>query len=256
MHDQAQMAYWQKDSKIGAIQNYNSYLPSVMDFTLHDAIETVFKEDKGDWNKGIIKVYENFTNDFLYPNIDNILIFAENHDTQRINQHYPDFKNYQLAMTLVATVRGIPQIYYGSEIGMKGDKANGDPDIRYDFPGGWNGDTNNAFSSSGRTPEQQQYHDFTAKLFNWRKTNKTVHFGRMTHYIPENNTYVYFRELAENAVMVVMNNGTEKQTLKTNRFAESIKQKFSGTEVLSGKTIDLRDEISVEGKSALIIELK
>ena len=255
MHDQAQMAYWQKDSKIGAIQSYNSNLPSVMDFTLHDAIGTVFNETKTEWDKGIIKVYDNFTNDFLYPNINNILVFAENHDTQRINQSYPDFKKYQLAMTLVATVRGIPQIYYGSEIGMRGDKAKGDADIRYDFPGGWSGDQNNAFTAGGRNADQNKYHDFTSKLFNWRKTNKAVHFGQTTHYLPENNVYVYFRQLGDDSVMVVINNSVEKQIITTGRFAESIKKHLSAKEVLSGTVYDLRSEISIEAQSALILEL-
>ncbi len=85
MQNQAHMAYWQKDSKISAIQNYNSYLPSVMDFTLHDAFGSVFNEDESTWDKGLIKVYENFTNDFLYPNPNNIMTFLENHDTNRFN---------------------------------------------------------------------------------------------------------------------------------------------------------------------------
>ncbi|HEX8270044.1 MAG TPA: glycoside hydrolase family 13 protein [Flavobacterium sp.] len=256
MRDQAQMAYWQKDSKIGAIQNYNSYLPSVMDFTLHTAFGEVFNEDKASWDKGMIKVYDNFTNDFLYPNIDNILIFAENHDTQRFNHRYPDFKNYQIAMTILATVRGIPQIYYGSEIGMKGDKGKGDADIRYDFPGGWNGDTNNAFTTSGRTAEQQKYHDFTAKLFNWRKTNPAVHFGKMTHYLPENNVYVYFRQQDKNAVMVVVNNGTEKQLVKTDKYKQNIAGHQLAKEALTGTIFDLKTEISIEPKAALILELQ
>ncbi|HEU0136462.1 MAG TPA: glycoside hydrolase family 13 protein [Flavobacterium sp.] len=255
MNDQAQMAYWQKDSKISAIQNYNSNLPSVMDFTLFNAIEKGFNEDKGEWDKGVVRFYENFTNDFLYPNIDNILIFAENHDTQRINYHYLDFRKYQLAMTLIATVRGIPQIYYGSEIAMKGDKAKGDADIRYDFPGGWSGDANNAFTKSGRTAEQQKYYDFTSKLFNWRKTNDAVHFGKMTHYIPENNIYVYFRESENNTVMVVINNNDSEQTIKTTRFAENIRTKTSGKDVISGTTLNL-GELKIGAKSALILELK
>ena len=255
MQDQAQMAYWQKDSKIGAIQNYNSHLPSVMDFTLFNAIEKVFNEDKGEWDKGMVKVYDNFTNDFLYPNIDNILIFAENHDTQRINQHYPDFKKYQLAMTLIATVRGIPQLYYGSEIGMAGNKDKGDGDIRHDFPGGWNGDANNAFTEAGRTADQQKYFDFTSKLFNWRKTNSAVHFGKMTHYLPENNVYVYFRYDDSKTVMVLINNSPEKQTLKTNRFSQNIKNFKTGKEILTNQNIDLSNEISIEPKSALILEL-
>ena len=256
MNDQAQMAYWQKDSKIGAIQSYNSHLPSVMDFTLHSALGSVFNEDKGEWDKGIIKVYDNFTNDFLYPNINNILVFAENHDTNRLNQNYKnDFKKYQMAMAMVATVRGIPQIYYGSEIGMAGDKGQGDGDIRRDFPGGWNGDTNNAFTATGRTAEQKQFFDFTAKLFNWRKGKSVIHSGKTTHYIPENNVYVYFRHNDSETVMVIINNNPEKQSIKTTRFNENIRNFKSGKDVLTNATFDVKNDISIEGKSVFILEL-
>lgn len=256
MHDQAQMAYWQKDSKIGAIQNFNSHLPSVMDFTLHDAIGTVFNEDQASWDKGIIKVYENFTNDFLYPNSDNLLVFIENHDTQRFNHLYPDFKKYQMAMTLISTIRGIPQIYYGSEIGMAGNKDKGDAEIRQDFPGGWNGDKNNAFTASGRTDVQKKYFDFTSKLLNWRKNKSVIHSGKTTHYIPENNVYVYFRYDEKESVMVIINNNPDKQTIKTNRFLENIKNYKSGKDALGNASFDLKNDISIEGKSALILELK
>ena len=258
MYDQAQMAYWQKDSKIGAIQSYNSNLPSVMDFTLQEAIANgVFNEDKQEWRNGMVKVYENFNNDFLYPNINNLLVFFENHDTNRLNEAYKnDFKKYQMAMTLIATVRGIPQIYYGSEIGMAGDKGKGDGDIRRDFPGGWNGDTNNAFNKAGRTEEQNKFYDFTTKLLNWRKTKDVIHFGKTTHYVPENNVYVYFRYNENESVMVVVNNNAEKQTFKTNRFAENIKNYQSGKDIFTETTFDLNNDITIEGKSVLILELK
>lgn len=255
MHSQAQMAYWQKDSKIGAIESYNSYLPSVMDFTLHDAFGTVFNEDKASWDKGIIKIYDNFTNDFLYPNPNNLLTFIENHDTQRFNHLYNDINKYKMALTLIATIRGIPQVYYGSEIGMKGNKDNGDADIRHDFPGGWNGDSNNAFTMAGRTSEQDAYHQFTAQLFNWRKTKQVIHTGKTTHYIPENNVYVYFRYNETESVMVVINNSSEKQTFKTNRFQENILKYKNGTDVLSNKTFNLQNDITIEAKSSLILEL-
>ena len=267
MYDQAQMAYWQKDSKIGAIQSYNSNLPSVMDFTLQEAIANgVFNEDKQEWRNGMVKVYENFNNDFLYPNINNLLVFFENHDTNRLNEAYKnDFKKYQMAMTLIATVRGIPQIYYGSEIGMAGDKGKGDGDIRRDFPGGWNGDTNNAFTKAGRTEEQNKFHDFTARLLNWRKTKNVIHFGKTTHYVPENNVYVYFRyndpsdsepAKQKESVMVVVNNSNEKQTFKTNRFLENIKNYQSGKDIFTETTFDLKNDITIEGKSVLVLELK
>lgn len=258
MHDQAQMAYWQKDSKIGAIENYNSYLPSVMDFTLHNATSVVFNENEAAWDKGMVRIYDNFTNDFLYPNINNIMTFVENHDTNRFNEIYKnDFKKYQMAMALISTVRGTPQIYYGSEIGMSGNKdKNGDAAIRQDFPGGWNGDTNNAFTKEGRTPEQQKYFEFTSKLFSWRKTSEVIHFGKMKHYIPEKNVYVYFRYNDQKSVMVVINNSSESQTIKTGRFQESLQNYTSGNDIITGKSIDLKNDIVIESQSFLILEMK
>jgi glycosidase len=257
MHNQAQMAYWQKDSKIGAIQNYNSNLPTVMDFTLHDALGTVFNEDDGSWDKGMVKIYDNFSNDFLYPNPNNILVFAENHDTNRINEVYKnDFKKYQMTMALIATVRGIPQLYYGSEIGMSGDKDKGDANIRQDFPGGWLGDQNNAFIKEGRTELQNEYFDFTSKLFNWRKANEAVHFGKMTHYIPENNVYVYFRYTDKKTVMMIINNSNDSTSIKTDRFQENIKNYQNGKDILTDNSYNIASEIAIDSKSVLILELK
>jgi glycosidase len=257
MHDQAQISYWQKNSPIAKIQSYNSYLPSVMDFTLHDTFGSVFNEDKTNWNDGMFKVYENFVNDFLYDNPNNLLTFVENHDTNRFNQIYKnDFKKYKMAMTLLATVRGIPQLYYGSEIGMAGDKGKGDADIRQDFPGGWNGDANNAFTKQGRTAEQQKFFEFSSKLFTWRKSKEVIHSGKMTHYLPDNNVYVYFRHNDKETVMVIVNNAPDTQKINSTRFQENIKSFISGVDILSGKTIDLKNEITIEGKSALILELK
>ena len=257
MHDQAQMSYWQKDSPIAKIQSYNSYLPSVMDFTLHDAFGNVFNEDKAGWNDGVIKFYDNFTNDFLYANPNNLLIFLENHDTGRFNQIYKnDFAKYQLGITLLATTRGIPQLYYGSEIGMAGDKGKGDADIRQDFPGGWKGDSNNAFTNSGRTEMQKKFFDFTKKVLNWRKNKEVIHTGKLMHYIPENNVYVYFRYNDKESVMVVINNDVNKHQIKNSHFGENLKNYNSGIDVISGRKIDLKQDILIEGKSSLILELK
>ncbi len=256
MHDQAQISYWQKDSPIAKIQSYNSYCPSVMDFTLHDVFGNVFNEDNPSWNNGVIKFYENFVNDFLYANPNNLLIFLENHDTGRFNEIYKnDFKKYQLGMTILATMRGIPQIYYGTEIGMAGDKGKGDADIRQDFPGGWKNDTNNAFTSSGRTAIQKQYFDFSKKLLNWRKDKEVIHTGKLTHYIPENNVYVYFRHNDKESVMIILNNSNEKQTLNLGRFQENIHNYTNSKDLLTNKTFDLNKEIAIESKSVLILEL-
>ncbi len=256
LHNQAQIAYWQKDSKIGALQNFNSYCPSVMDFTLHDAIGVMFKEDNASWNDGMIKAYDNFVNDFLYQDIDNLMVFAENHDTGRINEIYNgSLDHYKLAMTLVATTRGTPQIYYGSEIGMRGDKGKGDGAIRQDFPGGWATDANNAFTKDGRTEEQEAYHSFSKTLFNFRKETPALHTGELLHYLPENNVYVYFRSLEDQTVMVVLNNNPEEQTLDLSRFTEGIKNATTGKELFSQNTLNLNEPLTVKGKSPLVISL-
>ena len=256
MHHQAQIAYWQKDSKLGAIQDYNSHLPSVMDFTLHDAIMEVFDEKEPKWNSGMVKVYENFVNDFLYPDVNKILVFAENHDTPRINEIYSNIEDYKLIMALVATVRGIPQIYYGSEIGMRGEKKLGDGDIRRDFPGGWPDDSVNAFSRSGRTEAQNLYHDFTSKLFNWRKTTDAIHYGKTTQYTPEENVYVYFRSLGEESVMVVLNPNAESREISLMRFGENLEDYNNAIEILSDQEITLNESLTIGGKTAFILELQ
>ncbi|WP_456461727.1 glycoside hydrolase family 13 protein [Lutibacter sp.] len=258
MHNQAAISYWQKDSKIGAIESYNSYLPSVMDFTLHDALTAMFNEDNATWDNGMIKAYNNFANDYLYPNTNNMLVFADNHDTQRINEIFNgDINKYKLAITLIATVRGIPQLYYGSEIGMQGNKNNGDGDIRRDFPGGWKNDTNNAFTSSGRTEKQQAYFNFTSKLLNWRKNTEVIHTGKTTHYIPENNVYIYFRYNEKNSVMVIINNNPKEQTIQLNRFAENLKKYTSGIDILTNTKLDVsKVDLTIKGKTSLVIELK
>ena len=257
LHDQAQIAYWQKDSKIAAIQDYNTYLPSVMDFTLHDAITTAFNENEQGWDKGMVKVYENFVNDFLYPDIDNVMVFAGNHDANRINGdglYNGDLAKYKLAMTLVLTTRGIPQLYYGDEIGMAGNRdTNGDGDIRRDFPGGWNGDTLNAFEKP--TKDQKAYQDFTKKLLNYRKNKEVIHNGKLLQYVPENNCYVYFRVNGVDSVMVIINNNPKEVILDLNRFKEGIYTGQKGIDILTGKKLSLRDKLKISGKTSMVIDL-
>lgn len=257
LHNQAQIAYWQKDSKVGAIENYNSHLPSVMDFTLQDAISAGLREPAG-WNTGAMRFYDNFVNDFLYPDPKNILVFMENHDTDRFNQLYPEVSDYKLALTLIATTRGIPQILYGSEIGMAGDKSKGDGYIRQDFPGGWPGDKSDAFISTGRTEKQNEYFDFTKKILNWRKGNEVISDGKMLQYLPENNIYVYFRYNDHKRVMVILNLDKNDHTLVLGRFSQGIQQFKQGKDVLSGKTFDLKSPqpLLVPAKTSFVLELQ
>ena len=206
----------------------------------------------------MIKLYNSFTNDFLYPDINNMFVFMENHDTERWNEIMNgDVNDYKLGLSLISTVRGIPQVYYGSEIGMRGDKSKGDAAIRQDFPGGWKSDKQSAFTNEGRTSEQKTFHDFTAKLFNWRKNKEVIHSGKTKHYMPQNNVYVYFRYNENESVMIILNANPEKQTFKLDRFAESLNGFTSGKDIISDKVlpINTNGEITIDGKSSMIIEL-
>lgn len=257
LHDQAQIAYWQKDSPVGAIQSYNTGLPSVMDFTLHDALMSSFNENEQGWDKGAVRLYENFVNDFLYADVENILVFAGNHDTNRINGdglYNGDLDKYKLAMTLVLTTRGVPQLYYGDEIGMQGNKdTSGDGDIRRDFPGGWKGDVQNAFSNPNAV--QKGYQEFTKKLLNYRKNKPVLHTGKLLQYVPEQNCYVYFRIQDDSRVMVIINNNPEEIELDPSRFAEGTNDRTQGQEILTDASLDLTQPIKIGGKKSMVIDL-
>ena len=255
MHDTVHLSYWQENSPVAAIQNFNSHLPAVMDFKLHDALTTAFKEHNSYWEHGMTRVYKSLQNDFLYPDINNVLIFAENHDTNRINDHYPDLKTYKRMMSVLLTLRGIPQIYYGSEIGMTGKKSQGDGAIRRDFPGGWPTDRQNAFDAASRTATQAAYFNVTQKLLHWRKSKPVIHFGKTLHYVPQNDVYVYFRYDNKERVMVVVNNSLQDHTLNLNRFEEGLAGHTRGTEVLTEQELNLTKTLNIAAATAYIIEL-
>ena len=249
------IAFWQKNS-INPLK-YQSNLPTVMDFVLQRALQSCFNEHGKPWEDlGMNKLYNIIANDYLYPDLNNLLIFAENHDTQRLNEKFNgDINKFKMAMSLLMTERGIPQIYYGSEIGMRGNIDKGDGFVRQDFPGGWPNDSINAFSAKGRTSVQNEYFNFMSKLLNWRKTKPVIHTGLLTHYAPENDVYVYFRYNEKEKIMVIINNSETERTLKTDRFAESLDGKTSGTDVISGKKYDLSTVITIPKTTALILEL-
>ncbi|MDF2931761.1 MAG: alpha-amlyase [Chryseobacterium sp.] len=248
---------WQKDSKTGEAANYNSNLPSVMDFMLYGDLPKALNEKEG-WDTGMNRLYNSMSSDFLYPDINNVMVFFENHDTERWNEIFnSDPKSYKMAMSIISTIRGIPQIYYGTEIGMRGDKnKGGDADIRRDFPGGWKSDTQNALNPATQTPEQKEFYQFTQKLLNWRKGKEVIHTGKTKNFVPQNNVFVYFRYNEKETVMVVVNSNEKDENLDLKRFSEAIKTSTKGNEVTSGKEISLENNLTVPAKTSMIIELK
>ncbi len=250
----ATVAYWLENNRNK--DGYHSHLTNVFDFPLMMAINKAFNEKPG-WDTGLARLYEVISQDFVYSDPMKLGIFAGNHDSNRIfSSLHENLKAWKMAMAFLMTTRGIPEIYYGDEIAMTGEKSKGDGNLRKDFPGGWPGDKMNAFTPQGRTPLQNEAFHFMRQLLNWRKTQPAVQFGTLKHYIVENGVYVYFRSYKNQKVMVLLNNNNQPVTVKLNRFAEDLKGYPKGKSVLSGKILQLGQNLPLPAKSPLILELE
>lgn len=249
----ATTAYWQK----GMVNRdgYQSFLPAVTDFPLHAAMPAAMNEKEG-YDNGLARLYFLLSQDFLYPDPNKLLTFLDNHDLTRFfNTVGKDPAKFKLALTFLLTTRGTPQLYYATELMMDGD-AMSHPDIRRDFPGGWKEDPANAFTVEGRTVEQNEIFNYTRKLLNWRKSNPTFQGGKLTHYVPESNVYVYFRSKGSSRVMVVLNGSEKEVKLATARFSESLQGVSSATDIITGNTVPDLDSLTLGPRSSLVLELR
>ena len=246
------VSYWQKDSKLAAPKNSN--LPTVMDFPLTDLMNKAFDEETTDWANGLYRLYDYQTQDLVYANPMNLLVFLDNHDTSRFSRTEEMARNltrYKQALTFLLTTRGIPQIYYGTEILMDGDKADSDGCLRKDFPGGWLDDKNDCFKADGRSQLQNEAYDFTRKLLQWRKNNEAVGKGTLKHFSIAHGTYVYERAYNSMSTVVIMNGTDEKQELDLTPYKEILPQ-TNATDFLSGRTVSLKEKLAL-GKREILI---
>ena len=247
------VSYWQKDSRLAAPLNSN--LPTVMDFPLQALMNQAFDEETGEWGGGLYKLYDYQTQDLVYANPMNLLTFLDNHDTSRFAQTdemAKNLKRYKQAMVFLLTTRGIPQIYYGTEILMTGDKGKGDGDLRKDFPGGWQGDTRNCFVENGRTALENEAFEFTRQLLNWRKGNQVIGKGNLKHYSIQNGVYVYQREFNGKSVVVIMNGTDDSKELDLTPYQEILPRE-NAFDVLTGKNVNLSGKLCLDGRENLIL---
>lgn len=247
------VAYWLENDNNK--DGFHSHLTNVFDFPLMYAITNSLNQDNG-WSTGIAQLYELLSQDYVYSDPNKLVLFADNHDGDRLfSKLGEDLSKFKMAMTMLYTLRGIPQLYYGTEILMTGFEHQGHGFIREDFPGGWENDTIDAFTSEGRTEEQNIAFNFVKRLMNWRKTNMAVQQGKLTHFIPEDGVYVYFREYKDECVMVILNNSKEDKSLDLNRFTEITKNYSQGKSVLDRTFLDNLETVNVKAKSPMIFEL-
>lgn len=251
-----QLAYWQagNPNKDG----FDSHLPCIMDFPLQTAFSQGIAQDKVNWDEGLVKIYESIANDIYYQDTDNMMIFAGNHDTERIADMIGHSAERQkLVMTLLATLRGIPQIFYADEfMGVSKDMGQGHGGLRIDFPLDWRND-----------PVAVDVHDHCRTLFNWRKTAGAIHNGNTIQFLRRDNTYAFFRYNGDQTVFVYANNSREEKVIPWDDYKEftvagaerrgkDSKALECGLEIISGEKICFNKEISVAPMSAIVVDFK
>jgi glycosidase len=230
-------------------------MPSLFDFPLQEAIGQALLEKEG-WGTGLRRIYRVLATDGLYPDPYNLVVFADNHDVSRIYTVLGDRADLdRMAIAFLLTTRGIPQIFYGTEIlmGNKGTEDHGV--IRSDFPGGWPGDRVNAFTGQGLDPAQRDMQEYMRKLLLWRRGAPALRDGKLTQFVPFDGVYVYFRHTDAQKVMVILNNADEAKTVDTKRFHEVIGGATTGTDVITKQPIRLDQGIAAPAHSATILEL-
>ncbi len=251
MGQPALVAPW--ESEPGTQTGYHSNLPYVFDFPLYDAFGQAFNEDEG-WGSGIIRFYDVLTQDFLYGDEAKIVVFADNHDGDRLFSKVKEsLPSQKMAMTFLLTTRGVPQIYYGTEILMSGSGSHGK--MRKGFPGGFPNDESNKFVASGRNEAETEMYEHLTALTHWRNQSQLIHHGKLKHFIPENNMYVYFRYDEKEVVMVILNNDKKSQNLDLDKYAEVLQGREFGINILDKTTYRL-SEMQIPAKTSFVLVIK
>ena len=247
-----QVAYWQKGVKNR--DGYASGLPSLMDFPVVDLMPAVLNAAER-YDAGFIKLYEMIASDFLYADPMKLMVFPDNHDRSRIfSLLHENLDLFKTSLLFTATTRGIPQVYYGTEVLTRSPIERDDGVLRADMPGGWSGDRANAFTGQGLSREQLDAQAFVRKLFNWRKTSSAVSTGKLLHYIPQDGRYVYFRYDGRHTVMVVLNKNAQDSTLDLARFKAMIKGAPRGRNAMTGEVVDLQAPLALKAMTSVAIE--
>ena len=235
---------WTRNPLLG---EKSSALPNVLDFQFCYGLQEMCKQGEG-WANGVGRFYLTLAGDWMYDNPDMMVTFADNHDMGRIfGEVGQDLEKMKVAMGVLLTSRGIPCLYYGTEILMKETANHGV--IRQDFPGGWDGDETSKFVGANRNPQEQTIHEMISTLGQLRRDNPTLFEGEFVHFVPQDGVYVYFRDGGDKRLMCIVNADDEPQELELRRFAEMMPEDSVFRGVLSDTVLQQRDTLTVQPMS-------
>lgn len=234
---------------------FDSNLPSLVDFQLCFAIHEALSREQG-WTEGISRVYYTLAKDNFYEDPFRNVIMLDNHDFSRFYTIVKeDFNKYKSGMAFLLTTRGIPQIYYMTEILGTGNEWPSHGNIRKDFPGGWAGDPADKFTAAGRTERENEAFNFARTLIRYRNETPALHRGKLTQFVPVDGVYVYFRSDINKTVMVVLNTANSERTIETSRFEECLKGSKSARDVITGQKIGDISKLTIPANSPLVYEI-
>ncbi len=253
VHGTANQAYFSQNN---LTVPFKSNLPGVTDFQTNlYGILPALNQPFG-WTEGVNRLYQTLSNDFLYKDPMKHVIFLDNHDVSRfLSQVNEDTAKLKMALSWLFTCRGIPQLYYGTEILMKG-VSNPDGLVRADFQGGWRDDRRNKFTRQGRNKAENSMHDLTATLANFRKNSSALKTGKMLQYVPEDGLYVYFRYDQQQTIMCVMNTADTLKTVDWRRFQQGAGKFSRAQNIVSNSTFNMVKPAMIPAKSMWVLELK
>ena len=249
------VSYWQRGKKNH--DNYVSSMPSMLDFPLQSAFREALTAEEPQNGSVWSPAYEMLGNDFLYPDPGRLVIFPDNHDMSRIyTQLDEDYDLYRMAIVYYLTMRGIPQIYYGTEVLMSHPGTESHGAIRAEFPGGWSDHEKSAFTGKGLSDQERPAQQFVRRLLHWRRQKPVIHDGGLMQFTPIDNVYAYFRYDDQDTVMVVFNRGNEIVSLDTSRFAERLADSKYAWDVISGKRVSIDRAMRLEPRSVMLLEIE
>lgn len=251
-NDVAGTAFWQGGNCLSA--KGNPELPTVMDFPTMMIANSSFHGDT-QYGKGLNEIYNRLSLDYLYANKQKVLTFLDNHDTDRFLREKPsNLASWKQGIAFLLTTRGIPQIYYGTELLMFGSKKRTDGDIRLDVPGGFPGDSHNEFTPEGRSALQNEAYNFLSRIAQWRKGNDVIARGSLKHFMPDNGMYVYERSFDDKRVIVIMNGTDRTLDIDMSKYKEIMQPDMVFHDVVTGEDVTIMSDMSFAPRALYILE--
>ena len=234
---------------------FKHQIKGVTDFPLSNAIYDALNQPYG-WNEGVSRLYTTLSQDFLYKDPMTNCIFLDNHDMNRFfSMVGEDMDKYKMGLGLLLTTRGIPQVYYGTEILMKNYKDPNDAAVRKDFPGGWSSDPVGKFDPGTLNTKEKEAFDFFRKLAQFRKNSPAIANGKLKQFIPANGVYVYFRIHQNQKLMCILNTNTSNSNLGLEKYQEELSTARALKNVLTGELMKTPNSLNLSGKSFQIFEV-